>query len=81
MSQFTSVMNIVQSAIKAFGIVWVVWGAVILGTGLKDKTAPDIKQGFGQVVGGVVIYLAAGLLSGINISGTAIFTTFLMNLL
>lgn len=67
MSQFTSVLNLIKTGIQAFGILWVVWGGVTLGIGLKDKTAPEIKQGFGTLIGGAIVYFAANLISNINI--------------
>ena len=45
MDTFNQVLELVQKGVTAFGVFWIVWGLVVLGTGLKDKTAPDIKQG------------------------------------
>lgn len=69
MDVFQSGINLVQKAIIAFGTVWVVWGLVTLGTGLKDKTGPEIKQGFGTLIGGALIILAAALVSQVNFGG------------
>ena len=51
---------------SAFGMLWVVWGAVTLGVGIKDKTGPQIAQGFGTLVGGGIIVAAAQLISQIK---------------
>lgn len=64
---FTQGLGLVQSVIIAFGGIWVVWGLIILGTGLKDKTGPEIKQGFLTMAGGVLICLAAALITQISI--------------
>lgn len=64
---FAQAISILQKAIIAFGTIWCVWGLITLGTGLKDKTGPEIKQGFGTLVGGALIILAAALLSSINL--------------
>ena len=41
MEAFNQVLDITQKGILAFGIFWIVWGLIVLATGLKDKTAPD----------------------------------------
>ena len=67
MDTFNQVLSIAQKGVIAFGTFWVVWGLVVLGSGLKDKTAPDIKQGIGQMCGGAVIMLAGALISNIHL--------------
>ncbi len=62
MEAFNQVLDITQKGILAFGVFWIVWGLIVLATGLKDKTAPDIKQGIGQIVGGAMVVTAAGLI-------------------
>ncbi len=59
-------LSVAQKGVIAFGTFWVVWGLVVLGSGLKDKTAPDIKQGIGQMCGGAVIILAGAMISNIH---------------
>lgn len=66
MDTFNQVLELVQKGVIAFGTFWIVWGLVVLGTGLKDKTAPDIKQGIGQICGGAVIVLAGALITNIH---------------
>lgn len=68
MGMFDKVLQIAQKGVIGFGMFWIVWGLVVLGSGLKDKTAPDIKQGIGQICGGAVICLAGALISQISIS-------------
>lgn len=66
METFNQVLQLAQKGVIAFGTFWIVWGLVVLGSGLKDKTAPDIKQGIGQIVGGAVIVLAGALIANIK---------------
>lgn len=67
MGTFNQVLQIAQKGVIGFGTFWIIWGLVVLGSGLKDKTAPDIKQGIGQICGGAVIVLAGALISTISI--------------
>lgn len=67
MAVFTQVMDILQKGIGAFGIFWIIWGIIVLAGGIKDKTAPEIKQGAGQIIGGAMITLAAVLISQIKL--------------
>lgn len=66
METFNEALSLAQKGVIAFGTFWVVWGLIVLGSGMKDKTAPDIKQGIGQIVGGAIIILAGALVSNIN---------------
>lgn len=66
MDMFNNVLQIVQKGVAAFGVFWIVWGLIVLGSGIKDKTAPDIKQGIGQIVGGAMIVSAALLIGQIT---------------
>ena len=59
MEMFNQVILLLQRGLQAFGTIWILWGIVVLAGGIKDKTAPDIKQGIGQIVGGVMIVVAA----------------------
>ena len=59
MNFFTTVMGLVSKGVGAFGSFWIVWGVIVLAGGIKDKTAPEIKQGIGQIVGGAMIVAAA----------------------
>ena len=66
MDTFNQVLELVQKGVTDFGVFWIVWGLVVLGTGLKDKTAPDIKQWIGQICGGALVVLAGNLISNIH---------------
>ena len=43
------------------GGLWLVWGAVVLAGGLKDKNGPALQSGIWQIVGGGLIIAAAEL--------------------
>ena len=36
MDTFNEVLSVAQKGVIAFGTFWVVWGLVVLGSGLKD---------------------------------------------
>lgn len=67
MTFFTQAMSIASKGVLAFGAFWIVWGIIVLGSGIKDKTAPDIKQGIGQIVGGAMVCLAGALITQISL--------------
>lgn len=45
------------------GGLWLIWGVIILASGLKDKNGPQLQSGIWQIVGGGMI-IAAALLFG-----------------
>ena len=67
MDLFNEGLQLVSKAVVAFGMFWCVWGLIVLGTGIKDKTAPDIKAGIGQMVGGAMVILAGALITRITL--------------
>lgn len=67
MGFFTQAMEIASKGVIAFGGFWIVWGLIVLGGGIKDKTAPEIKQGIGQIVGGAMVCLAGALILQITL--------------
>lgn len=62
-------LNQVLALITRFAIIggglWLVWGAIVLAGGLKDKNGPALQSGIWQVVGGGLIIAAAALFSSI----------------
>ena len=62
-------LNQVLTSITKFAIVggglWLVWGAIVLAGGLKDKNGPALQSGIWQIVGGGLIIAAAALFSSI----------------
>lgn len=64
---FEQAMGILQKGLIAWGTIWVIWGIITLAGGMKDKTAPEIKQGLGTMVGGAMVLLAAALVSQVTL--------------
>ncbi|EIQ7064275.1 hypothetical protein LVO94_002217 [Enterococcus faecalis] len=65
-------MDLVQQVIDLItkfatigGGLWLVWGAIVLAGGLKDKNGPQLQSGIWQVVGGAMIIAAALLFKSI----------------
>ena len=62
-------LNQILTLITKFAIVggglWLVWGAIVLAGGLKDKNGPALQSGIWQIVGGGLIIAAAALFSSI----------------
>lgn len=67
MELFNQVLSLASKGVIAFGGFWLVWGLIVLGSGIKDKTAPDIKQGIGQIVGGAIVILGGALITQISL--------------
>ena len=57
------VLDLFQKFVVIGGALWLAWGAIVAGIGLKDSNGPDIKSGQWQVVGGGMI-IAAGAWCG-----------------
>lgn len=49
------------------GGLWMVFGAIVTGLGLKDQNGPQIQSGIWQLVGGGLIVAAAQLFSTIAV--------------
>lgn len=66
-----NLLNDVLDLITKFAIIggglWLVWGAVVLAGGLKDKNGPALQSGIWQIVGGGLIIAAAALFSTIAV--------------
>lgn len=67
-------LNQVLDLVKKFAIIgggiWLVWGVIVLASGLKDKNGPAMQSGIWQIVGGGLIVAASSLFSNlINIAG------------
>ena len=61
MDLLTSVLDLVTKFAITGGGLWLVWGAVVLAGGLKDKNGPALQSGIWQIVGGGLIIAAAAL--------------------
>jgi hypothetical protein len=47
------------------GGLWLVWGVIVLASGLKDKNGPALQAGIWQIVGGGLIITATTLFASI----------------
>lgn len=61
-----SVLDLVKKFATVGGGLWLVWGVIVLATGLKDKNGPQLQSGIWQIVGGGLILAAVALFSSIT---------------
>lgn len=59
------VIDLITKFATIGGGLWLVWGAIVLAGGLKDKNGPQLQSGIWQVVGGAMIIAAALLFKSI----------------
>lgn len=62
-----SVLDLISGFAMLGGGLWLLWGAIVLGGGLKDHNGPQIQTGVWQVVGGGLILAAAALFKTLTI--------------
>lgn len=66
-------MNQVLSMITKFTLIggglWLIWGAIVLAGGLKDKSGPAMQSGIWQIVGGGLIIAASALFTTVTAGG------------
>ncbi len=55
------ILTMMSQFVAVGGGLWLVWGAIVLGSALRDQNGPQIQTGIWQIVGGGLI-LAAGVL-------------------
>lgn len=65
MELMASVIELVVKFAIIGGGLWLVYGAIVLAGGLKDKNGPALQSGIWQIVGGGMIVLAAALFNSI----------------
>ena len=61
-------LNIISKGVTAFGSLWIIWGIIVFGAGLKDHNGHDIRNGLSQIVGGALVIYAASWIPHINVS-------------
>ena len=59
------VLDLVTKFAIIGGGLWLVWGVIVLASGLKDKNGPQLQSGIWQIVGGGMIIAAAALFKSI----------------
>ena len=67
MELFKDVTDMVVKFATAGGGLWLIWGVIVLASGLKDKNGPALQSGIWQVIGGGMIIAAAQLFKTIVI--------------
>lgn len=65
MDLLQQVLDLITKFAIIGGGLWLVWGAVVLAGGLKDKNGPALQSGIWQIVGGGLIITAAALFKNI----------------
>ena len=65
MDLLNTVLSLVVKFLQIGGSLWLIYGVVVLASGLKDKTGPQIQQGIWQIVGGGLILGSVTLISNI----------------
>lgn len=65
MDMMSSILQLFTKFAIIGGGLWLVWGAIVLGTALKDHNGPGIQGGVWQIVGGGLICAAAILFQSI----------------
>ncbi len=68
MDLLKNVLDLITKFVTIGGGLWAVWGVVILGGGLKDKNGPALQSGIWQIIGGIMIIVAAGLFSSVIVA-------------
>ena len=61
-------LNIISKGVTAFGSLWIIWGIIVFGAGLKDHNGQDIRNGLLQAVGGALVISASAWITQINVS-------------
>lgn len=67
MEIFTKAMSYVQMGVAAYGGFLIIRGLVTFGGGFSNHQSTEMRDGGAQIFGGIVIVLAAALVSQIKI--------------
>lgn len=65
MDMLNSILSLFAQFAIIGGGIWLVWGAIVTGSALKDQNGPQIQSGVWQIVGGGLIIAAAALFMNI----------------
>ena len=65
MGTFNTVISLLVKFGTIGGVLWLVWGAVVLGGALKDHNGPQMQSGIWQMAGGGLIIGAVQLFNTI----------------
>lgn len=61
-------MNLISIGVGAFGAVWIIWGIIVLATGLNETNGHSIRDGFLRAIAGALIVAAAAWLTQVDVS-------------
>lgn len=61
------VLSLIAKFALVGGSLWILMGAWLFGSGLKDQNGPQTQSGMWQIIGGGIILAAAGLFSAVAI--------------
>ncbi|MEF9919633.1 MAG: hypothetical protein RR945_01520 [Erysipelotrichaceae bacterium] len=67
MESFQSLLKLLQTGIVGYGTMYLIFGFMKTAEGIKGKTSQDVSEGVGQLIAGVLIVVAAALISNIKI--------------
>lgn len=67
MGLFSEIIGLMKSAVTVGGGLWLLWGAIVLAGGLKDKNGPQLQSGIWQIVGGAIIIVAGALFTKLEV--------------
>ncbi|MBS4749585.1 hypothetical protein GMA11_06210 [Granulicatella sp. zg-ZJ] len=65
------VIKLIIDAVTLGGGLWLLFGAIILAGGLRDKNGPQIQTGIWQIAGALVILGAALLFNSLQTNSSA----------
>lgn len=68
MDALSGVLTLFKSGVELFAGLWGLWGAIIIGTAMKDKNGADLKSGIGQLAGAALIFAAAALFTKLSMT-------------
>jgi len=62
----TEILSRASYFIGSGGLLWSIWGVIVLAGALKDKTGPALQSGIWQIISGGVIIYASTMLANIS---------------
>ncbi|MCL1802738.1 MAG: hypothetical protein FWG30_03720 [Eubacteriaceae bacterium] len=66
-SIFNDVISLMSKVVSAGGTLWLIWGLIVLATGIKDKSGPQLQSGIWQIIGGGLIIMASELFKNVSL--------------
>lgn len=63
---FATILTLLANGAKIGGGLWMLWGAIVFATSLKEHNGPGMQSGIWQMVGGAIIVAAASYFGSIG---------------